>query len=103
MDADARNALRTIRRCIAAGRYRLTQHFAHRMDQRGVTWPDVLALLDGPADMRADGVDDWGRDRWIISGTAADGLGMDLVCLLELRENCGWTLLVTIYWKDHTP
>ena len=36
MNADARKALSTIRRCIAAERFRLTEHFIKRLDDRGL-------------------------------------------------------------------
>ena len=61
MGADTRKALSTIRRCIAADRVRLLPHFTERMGARGMTWPDVLAVFDAPADVRHGGADDWGR------------------------------------------
>ncbi len=102
MDSQARHAVRTIRRSIKAGRYRLMERFTHRMDQRGVTWPDVLALLDAPTAVRFDGADRWGRDRWIIGGEAADGLPMEVVCVLDEASGGGGTMTVfiTIDWKD---
>jgi len=99
MDADARRALRTIHRCIEAGRFRLTAHFRQRMAERGIVWPDLLAIVDGPAEVKADGADDWGRARWIMSGEAANGEPVDLVCVLDRNDAGELVVFITIYWK----
>jgi len=99
MNAEARSAVRTIRRCIAGGRFQLKAHFARRMDQRGMTWADVLAMVDSPADVRADGVDDFGRDRWIVSGEAMDGLTVELLCVFDRDEAGELVVFITLYWK----
>lgn len=98
MDADARTALSTIRRCIAAGRIRLLDHFTRRMDVRGLVWADVLALIDDPADVRGDGADDWGRPRWIIAGPGADGGRVGLVCVIGRDKAGAVTVFVTMFW-----
>jgi hypothetical protein len=100
MNPEARNALRTIQRCISAGRYELATHFRQRMAQRGMLWPDVLATVDDPASVQADGADDWGRARWIMAGTAADGLPLELVCVLDRTDTGELVVFITIYWKD---
>jgi hypothetical protein len=100
MDAQARNALRTIRRCIEAGRYELKSHFHERMALRGILWADVLAIIDDPADVRADGEDDWARPRWIVNGEGADGLPVEVVCVLDRDEAGSLVVFITIYWKD---
>ncbi len=100
MDPHARNALSTVRRCIAAGRVVLFQHFTRRLDQRGMFWPDVLAVFDDPDSVRADGFDDWGRARWIVSGAAADESPIDVVCLIDRDAKGELTLFVTIYRMD---
>ncbi len=99
MDADAKRALRTIRRCIEVGRYRLTAHARRRLAQRGMVWPDVLAIVDGPAQVKADGADDWGRARWMISGEAPDGLPLELVCVLDRDDAGELVVFITIYWE----
>ena len=68
MDARARKALRTVRECVGAGRYSLTMHFAQRMDERGLFWPDVQTILDDPTDVRDGGADRWDRPKWIVKG-----------------------------------
>ena len=100
MDTHARTALSTIRRCIAAGRFVLSRHFTRRLDQRGAVWPDVLAAFDDPRSVRADGFDDWGRARWIVSGDAADGTPLGVVCLIDRDDSGVLTVFVTIYWED---
>ena len=99
MNAEARNALRTIRRCVAEGRYRLMRHFRVRMAQRGMCWPDVLVVIDTPTDARPDGIDDAGRSRWIVSGQSADGIGMELVCAIGRDAAGELTVFITAYWE----
>lgn len=97
MDAKARSALATIRRCCDAGRYRILPHFTKRMDDCGLFWPDVLAVLDDPRAVKASGRDRFHRPKWIIVGTAMDGLPIDLVCALDVDENGDVTVFITAY------
>ena len=97
MDAPARKALRIIRRCVTAGRFRLLIHFTQRMDQRGLVWPDILAVLDDPEDVHDGGPDRFGRPKWVLSGTAADGLVVEIVCVLDEDEHGNMTVFITIY------
>lgn len=100
MSTDARNALRTIRRCLADGRYRLTRHFWVRLAERGAFWADVAAVIDAPASAKADGLDEAGRSRWIVSGKAADGAAMGLVCAIGRDDAGEMTVFVTGFWQD---
>lgn len=100
MNADARNALSTIRRCVAAGRVALTYHFRVRLAGRGMLWLDVLTVLDDPAGVRGDGFDDAGRARWIVSGFAADGSAMGMVCAIGRSAAGKLTVFVTAFWED---
>lgn len=100
MNADARHAVTAIRRCIASDRVKLARHFRVRLAERGMLWADVLAVFDEPDDVTGDGVDDAGRERWIVSGTAADGTAMQLVCALAREPAGNWTLFITAYWND---
>lgn len=100
MNADARRALNTIRRCVASDRIRLTRHFRVRLAERGAFWTDVSAVIDSPASVKGDGVDDVGRSRWIVSGKAADGAAMGLVCAIG-RDSAGeLTVFITAFWED---
>jgi uncharacterized DUF497 family protein len=100
MSTPARQALSTIRRCIARDRVRLTMHFRVRLTERGVLWADVLTLFDAPTDAKADGTDDHGRARWIVRGAAADGTRMGVVCAIG-RDRAGeLTVFVTAFWED---
>ena len=97
MDAKARKALSIIRRCVASRRYRLSPHFTQRMDQRVIFWPEVLAVLDEPTDVRPGGPERYGRPKWIIAGKAASGEPMKLVCVLDRDEHGDVTVFITIY------
>jgi hypothetical protein len=100
MDGPARRALATIRRCIAADRVRLMRHFRVRLAGRGLLWPDVLTVVDAPTGARSDGFDNEGRARWIITGTAADGTPMGMVCAIGRDDAGDLTVFITAYWED---
>ena len=100
MNTDARNALRTIRRCLATDRYRLTRHFRVRLAERGAFWADVAAVIDAPASAKGDGTDEAGRSRWIVSGKAADGTAMGLVCAIGRDDAGDLTVFITAFWED---
>lgn len=99
MNADARQALAAIRRCIVRDRIRLTLHFRVRLAERGVLWADVLTLFEAPTDVAGDGVDDAGRARWIVSGAAADGTAMQLVCAIGRDAGGELTVFITAFWE----
>ena len=62
-------------------------------------WPDVVAILDEPSDVRGDGVDRFGRPKWRIVGTPADDLGdVELVCAIESFPPDS-TVFITLYWE----
>lgn len=100
MDAQARRVLSVIRRCIAKDRVRLTEHFRVRLTERGVLWADVLAMIDAPSGLRADGTDDNGRARWIVRGAATDGTSMGVVCAIGRDAGGALTVFVTAFWED---
>lgn len=97
MNAKARKALLTVRSCVATKRYRLLSHCTERMDQRGLVWPDVLAVLDEPGNVRDSGRDRFGRPKWLLAGTAPDGDRLELVCALDADERGAYTVFITIY------
>jgi hypothetical protein len=97
MDAPGRRALSAIRRCIEAGHFTVLRHFTRRMDQRGLVWPDVLAAIDRPGDVRGAGRDRFNRPKWIVTGDAPDGLPIELVCVLDVNERGDMTVFITIY------
>ena len=86
-----------IRRCVAAGRFRLLVHFTGRMDPRGLVWADILAVLDSPDDVRHGGPERFDGPKWIIAGTAADGLPIEIVCVLDEDDRGELTVFITIY------
>lgn len=100
MESNARKALATIRRCLGANRVRLTVHFRLRLAERGLLWTDLLTLLESPVSMRADGFDDWGRSRWLVSGHAAEGTALTLVCAIGRARGGALTVFVTLFWED---
>ena len=87
-----------IRECIDADRYALSVHFRERMDQRGLFWPDVQAIIDQPLEVRSQGVDRYDRPKWIISGENAFGDEIEIVCAIEIDET--ETEFITIYWEN---
>ncbi len=100
MNSAARQALKTIRHCVEAERVVLLPHFTQRMEERGVFWSDVRAMIDKPTGVRDDGFDDWARPRWIITGEAADGSPLGMVCVLGRDREGQVTVFVTLYWED---
>jgi Domain of unknown function (DUF4258) len=99
MNTNAKRALSTIRRCIKAERFRLSEHFTKRMDERGMLWADVLAAMDLPARVEADGFDDAARSRWIVHGPAADGSAIGIVCAIGRDERGELTVFITLFWE----
>lgn len=100
MNAQARKALSTIRRCIARDRVRLTWHFRVRLAERGFLWGDVLSVFDSPSAVRADGFDQQGRARWIVTGPAADGSPIGMVCAIGRDAGGALTVFITVYRED---
>ena len=97
MDAKARRALSIIRECVDAKRYVVSRHFTKRMDERMYFWPDVLAVLDKPGDVRSDGRDRFDRPKWIVVGKTIDDLPVELVCVLDTDDRGRVTVFITIY------
>lgn len=87
-----------IRDCMETDRYALTVHFSRRMDERGLFWPDVQAVIDAPEDVRSRGVDEFGRPKWTVCGKAAFDEDIEIVCAIELDDT--ETEFITIYWED---
>jgi hypothetical protein len=100
VNAEAREALAQIQQCIASDRYMTLTHFMRRMDERGLCWPDIQAVIDDPTDVRDGGLDDFDRPKWLVSGEAADGLRIEIVCVLDVDERGVLTVLITIYFEE---
>ena len=98
MSAEARRAVATIRYCIETGKYSVTLHFSRRMEQRSLFWPDVEAVIDHPQDVRSQGMDEYNRAKWVVTGEAADGHEIGIVCAIESNED--GTEFITIYWVE---
>lgn len=97
MDAKARRALTIIRDCVAEDRFMVLPHFTHRMNQRGFFWGDVLAVLDSPTTVRDDGRDRYDRPKWIVAGSTADDLVIEMVCAIDTDDRGRTTVFITIY------
>jgi hypothetical protein len=82
---------------MSAGRFRLLTHFTERMDERGLFWPDVLAVLNDPTEVRDGGPEQWGRPKWIVKGQSAAGDSIEVVCVLDTDEHGNLTLFLTMY------
>lgn len=97
VDADARQAWKLICRCLQQGRYRQTSHLRQRMAERGLFWPDVVAVLDDPRSVRGGGNDEIGRPKWLVEGIAVDGRSVELVCAIEIDGHGRTTVFITLY------
>jgi hypothetical protein len=98
VNADARRAIAVIRRCVESGRYAISDHFAIRLEQRGLFWPDVQAVIDIPKHVRSQGRDDYDRPKWLIRGVAANDADISIVCAIEVDES--ETEFITLFWED---
>lgn len=67
------------------------------MAERGLFWPDVLAVLDAPRAVRDGGDDEIGRPKWLIEGTATDGRSIEMVCAVGIDEHGHAILFITLY------
>jgi hypothetical protein len=70
------------------------------MDQRGLMWPDVLAVIEEPSDIRDGGPEKLGRPKWIVSGEAAYGMEIEIVCVLDSDSGDESTLFITLYYRN---
>lgn len=98
MDAKARRAIKTIRRCIDADQYLLLSHVVQRMDERGLVWADLLGIIDAPTLVQSDGEDDWGRARRLISGHCATSETVTLVCVIGVDAHGERVVFITMHW-----
>jgi hypothetical protein len=98
MDSNARRALAIIRSCVGSDRFALTVHFQERMQERGLFWPDVRAVIDDPLDIHSQGLDKYRRSKWIISGHAVGAGAISIVCGIELDRS--QTEFLTLYGED---
>lgn len=99
MDRAARRALGTIRRCVDAGSVRVTEHFAARLDERGLFWSDVLTAIEEPTRVRSDGLDSAGRARWVLSGPSTGGTPIGIVCAIGRDRTGVLKVFVTLFWE----
>ena len=99
VDADARRALRVIRRCVELDRYELSGHFRSMCGERAIYWCDILNVLDEPTEVRNDGLDKWGWPKWAVEGTEAIGtVAVEFVCKIEGRDDDDdVTVFITAY------
>jgi len=97
MDVEAREALDTIQWCARNGRLLIQTHFLERMEERGMVWADVLAILDDPLDVQPGGPEKFDRPKWLLAGIASDGLAIEIVCVLDQNDLGDWAVLITIY------
>lgn len=67
------------------------------MTERGLIWPDILAVLDTPTSVRRQDDDDFGREKWLVRGKAADGLDIEMVCALDVNHAGDLTVFITLF------
>jgi len=97
MDSRARKALAVIQERVEADRFLLLPHFRQRLTQRGLVWPDVLAVLESPRSIRRGHGDPFRRSKWIVGGTASDGLTVEIACVLDVDEQGNLTVFITMF------
>jgi hypothetical protein len=68
------------------------------MQQRGLFWPDVQAVIDSPEDVRSQARDVFGRPKWAIRGQSARDAEIEIVCAIE-TDGSG-AEFITLYWED---
>jgi hypothetical protein len=93
-------AIKVICKCLDAGQFLPTEHFDQRMEERGLFWWDIVAVIEQPNKIENDGYDTWGRNRWLVSGDTPDNLPIKIVCALEERDDGGFVVLITIHYED---
>lgn len=96
----SQEAIKIIRQCISEDRYRVMRHFAQRMDERGLFWPDVQAVIDHPRSVKDAGLDDYDRPKWLVAGKTTDLLNLEMVVVIDQDEDGNMVLLITIYFED---
>ncbi len=93
---ESRRAKKIIQTCIARRQYRVTRHFAERLEQRIFFWGDVLAVIDDPTDVREDGLDDfWPRKMDFRRQWRANGTEIEIV--IDQDGDGNLSILVTLY------
>ncbi len=76
------------------------------MQMRALFWPDVKAVIDDPTEVFSDGMDEYGRPKWKISGEAADIGDIEIVCTVESVKNEtdetdeSETEFIALYWEN---
>ncbi len=95
-----RQAIATIQECVEHGRVQFVEHFTTRLAQRGLFWADVLAIIEQCAHAREDGLDEFGRPRWLLRGQAADDLTAELLAVLDHDDRGNIVVFITIYFED---
>jgi hypothetical protein len=68
------------------------------MEERGLFWPDVQAVINHPEEVKSQGMDEYGRPKWIIRGEAVLGDDIQIVCAIEINQS--ETEFITLYWED---
>lgn len=60
-------------------------------------WPDVLNVIESPSNVRTEGADEYGRERWFFKGMTTAQSEVEILCVVEGDETSivnFWTL----YW-----
>ena len=94
----SKEAIRTIRLCVQADRVIVKEHCVQRLAERGFFWGDVLVLMESPAQIRGDGDDEFGRNRWFVAGKIAGRHSAELLCVIDRAGPT--TVFITVYWED---
>ena len=96
----SQEAIRIIRKCVSEDRYIPLRHFIERLDERGVFWSDILAILDHPKSVKDAGLDEYDRPRWLVAGKTTDLLSLEMVVVIDQDDDGNYVVMITIYYED---
>jgi hypothetical protein len=68
------------------------------MRERGLFWPDVVAVIDQPKDVTSRGKDEHDRPKWLLAAQSSMGGDLEIICVIETDQS--ETVFITLYWKD---
>jgi hypothetical protein len=92
-------ALLHVQEAVEAENYTVRDHFYDRMNLRGMFWPDVSAVVASPSNIRTDGTDEYGRERWFFKGMTTAQSEIEILVVFE-GGSTGSPIFWTIYWDD---
>jgi hypothetical protein len=95
----AAKALLWAREALESENYTVNDpHFYDRMKLRGMFWPDAQGVIESPSQVRTDGTDQFGRERWFFKGITTAKSEVEILIVFE-DDGSGSVIFWTIYWN----